>query len=259
MLVSEGGAATAAATFLHVRRFMPPRPTIAAAIEQIRSGQLFSSELVEQCLRRVTDSDDQIHAWAFVDESAARAAADACDRRIRNGEAIGPLHGIPIGVKDIIDVAGLPTVAGGAVANRTHRRAPRPSRRPTSCRGRNNSRQNGNNAIRVLDPARTRNPWNLAHTPGGSSSGSAAAVAAEMCWGAVGTQTGGSVIRPAAFCGIVGVKPTFGSIDTAGVLPLSPLLDTVGVMTNCVDDVPIDARRASRPPAGRRPARSRTA
>ena len=87
-----------------------------------------------------------------------------------------------------------------------------------------------------IDPAATRNPWNLAHTPGGSSSGSAAAVAAEMCWAAVGTQTGGSVIRPAAFCGIVGVKPTFGSIDTTGVLPLSRELDTVGVMTTCVDD-----------------------
>ena len=107
-----------------------------------------------------------------------------------------------------------------------------------------------------IDPAETRNPRNLAHSPGGSSSGSAAAVAAEMCWGAIGTQTGGSVIRPAAYCGVVGVKPTFGSIDTTGVFPLSAELDTVGLMAGCVDDARVmlgvlQGRNSAAPPADR--------
>jgi aspartyl-tRNA(Asn)/glutamyl-tRNA(Gln) amidotransferase subunit A len=218
---------------------MPPRPTIAVAIEHMRSDESSCSELIEHCLQRIASLDNQIHAWAFVDQRGARAAAADHDRQIRDGNILGPLHGIPIGVKDIIDVAGMPTVAGapwraGHIAERDAPLVARLRAAGAVILGKTVTTQ-----FAYIDPAPTRNPWNLAHTPGGSSSGSAAAVAAEMCWGAIGTQTGGSVIRPAAYCGIVGVKPTFGSIDTAGVLPLSPPLDTVGVMANGVDDARI--------------------
>jgi aspartyl-tRNA(Asn)/glutamyl-tRNA(Gln) amidotransferase subunit A len=237
---------------------MPSRPTIAAAVEQMRSGQLSSADLVDQCVRRISSLDDQIHAWVLVDEAGARATADECDRQSRAGKIVGPLHGIPVGIKDIIDVAGLPMAAGapwraGYIAERDAPLVAKLRAAGAVILGKTVTTQ-----FAHIDPAATRNPLNLAHTPGGSSSGSAAAVAAEMCWAAVGTQTGGSVIRPAAFCGIVGVKPTFGSINTTGVLPLSPELDTVGVMANCVDDARImldvlQDRTISAAPADRAP------
>ncbi|HEX3999326.1 MAG TPA: amidase [Pirellulales bacterium] len=212
------------------------RPTIATAVEQMRQGHLTSGELVDRCLRQIRDSDDSIRAWVRVDDASARATADERDRQARSGEIAGPLHGIPVGIKDIIDVAGLPTVAAAPwrTAHIAERDAPLVARLRAAgavILGKTVTTQ-----FAYVDPPPTRNPWNLSHTPGGSSSGSAAAVAAQMCWGAVGTQTGGSVIRPAAYCGVVGVKPTFGSIDAAGVFPLSRELDTVGLMASCVDD-----------------------
>ena len=203
----------------------------------MRSGQLSSAELTLGCLRQIRDLDDEIRAWVRLDPTEIGVAARMSrDRQIRNGEIVGPLHGIPIGVKDIIDVAGLPTIAGapwraGHIAEHDAPLVARLRAAGAVILGKTVTTQ-----FAHIDPAATRNPWNLAHTPGGSSSGSAAAVAAKMCWGAIGTQTGGSVIRPAAYCGVVGVKPSFGSIDTAGVLPLSRPLDTVGVMAGCVDD-----------------------
>ena len=229
---------------------MPPRLTIAAAIEQMRSGQLSSWELVEGCLRQIRDLDDEIRAWVRLDAMEAGVVPEERDRQSRNGEIVGPLHGIPIGVKDIIDVAGLPTVAGAPWRSGHDAEHDAPLVAKLRAAGAVILGKTVTTQFAYVDPPPTRNPRNLAHTPGGSSSGSAAAVAAGMCWGAIGTQTGGSVIRPAAYCGIVGVKPTFGSIDTAGVFPLSRHLDTVGVMTGCVDDARIMlAVLQDRPPA----------
>lgn len=212
------------------------RPTIVEAIELMRSGQLASAELTENCLTRIRDFDRSIHAWVKVDEVGARAAAADCDRRARAGETLGPLHGIPLGVKDIVDIAGVATIAGapwrsGHIAERDAPVVARLREAGAVILGKTHTTQ-----FAFIDSAGTRNPWKLDHSPGGSSSGSAAAVAAEMCWGAVASQTGGSTIRPAAFCGDVGVKPTFGSIDIAGVVPLSQPLDTIGLMTSRVDD-----------------------
>ena len=212
------------------------RPTIAAAIEQMRSGQLSSAELVDRCLAQIHALDGSIHAWIQVDERGARAAAEQCDRQSRSGDSLAPMHGIPVGIKDIVDVAGYPTIAGTAWRKEHLAANDAPVVARLRAAGAIILGKTATTQFAYIDSAGTRNPWNLEHTPGGSSSGSAAGVAAEMCWGAVATQTGGSTIRPAAFCGVVGCKPTFGSIDTTGVVPLCRELDTIGLMTACVDD-----------------------
>jgi Asp-tRNA(Asn)/Glu-tRNA(Gln) amidotransferase A subunit family amidase len=187
-----------------------------------------SADAVERSLALIEALDGELAAWVEVDVDGARAAAK---------EAIaGPLAGVTVGIKDIIDVAGLPTRLGaGDFAHY------RPARDATSV-----ARLRGAGAIILgkthttefafLDPAPTRNPWNLLHTPGGSSSGSAAAVGSGMAPLALGTQTIGSVIRPAAYCGIVGLKPTFGLISYAGANALAPSFDHVGVLCRSVDD-----------------------
>jgi aspartyl-tRNA(Asn)/glutamyl-tRNA(Gln) amidotransferase subunit A len=147
------------------------------------------------------------------------------------------LHGIPLGIKDIIDLAGLPTACGSELLSRTR------AARDAVLVGR--LRQAGailigktvTTQFACFDPPPTRNPWNLEHTPGGSSSGSAAAVATGMCLGAIGSQTGGSITRPASFCGVAGCKPTFGRVTADGVYPLAPSLDHPGPLARCVRDL----------------------
>jgi Asp-tRNA(Asn)/Glu-tRNA(Gln) amidotransferase A subunit family amidase len=163
--------------------------------------------------------------------------AKAADTLRQEGKGIGPLHGVPVGIKDIIDVAGLPTEHGSAIFK--GRKAYEDAACITALRryGAVPIGKTVTTELATLTPSHTRNPVNLAHTPGGSSSGSAAAVAAGMVPLAVGTQTGGSVIRPAAFCGVYGFKPTFGLIPRPGVLTQSPSLDTVGVFGRSIEDV----------------------
>jgi Asp-tRNA(Asn)/Glu-tRNA(Gln) amidotransferase A subunit family amidase len=155
--------------------------------------------------------------------------ARALDRHRESGRAIGPLHGVPVGLKDIIDTAKIPTENGcaldrGRVPQRDAFVVERLKAAGAIVMGKTVTTE-----LAFLHPGKTRNPHNPAHTPGGSSAGSAAAVAAGMVPLAVGTQTGGSVIRPAAFCGVTGFKPTFGAIPRRGILMQSPSLDTVGV------------------------------
>ncbi len=215
---------------------MAIRGSISAAVAAIRAGTLSPAELVDAALDRIRQFDERLHAWVLIDESGARAAAERLKQQVRRGESLGPLHGIPLGVKDIIDVAGLPTAAGapwrsGMIAADDAPPVARLRAAGAVILGKTVTTQ-----LAYLDPPPTRNPWNLAHTPGGSSSGSAAATAAGMCWAAIGTQTGGSILRPAAYCGLVGCKPTFGSVPTAGIVPLAPSLDTVGPIARCVED-----------------------
>src|SRR2546426_5468390 len=209
---------------------------VREAAAAIRAGALSPVELVDACLARIRALDGGLKAWAHVDERGARATAREREAEAREGRLRGPLHGVPVGVKDIFDVAGLPTTGGARPFAHT-----RPSVDATA-----GTRPRAAGAI-VLgktvttefayrDPAPTRNPWNLAHTPGGSSSGSAAAVAARMVPLALGSQTVGSVLRPAAYCGVVGFKPTHGLVPTAGVIPLAWSLDHVGVFTREVAD-----------------------
>jgi len=194
----------------------------------IATGRIAPSELVEACLRRIARHENDVAAWVLVDETGARAAAEQLGEEIRRGACRGPLHGIPIGIKDIIDVAGWPTVAGSPL-RRDHRAetdaalVARLREAGAILLGKTVTTQ-----FACFDPPPTRNPWNLAHTPGGSSSGSAAAVAAGMCLAAIGTQTGGSITRPAAYCGVSGCKPTHGRVSLRGVVPISARLDHPG-------------------------------
>lgn len=213
--------------------------TITEAAGFIRTGALTPSELLEQCLKRIDRYEERVRAWVYLDRDGAREQAERLTAELKQGQNRGLLHGIPVGVKDIIDVFDMPTGCG------SKRWANSYARRDATVVER--LRQAGaiimgktvTTAYASFDPPVTRNPWNLDRTPGGSSSGSAVAVAAGMCLGALATQTGGSITRPASYCGVYSLKPTHGRVSVDGVLPLAPSLDHVGVMANCVRDLAI--------------------
>ena len=197
--------------------------------DRIAKGVVNSVDAVEACLARIEALEPEIQAWAWLDGANALEQARALDARRLSGRPTGPLHGLPVGIKDIIDTARVPTANGtpvdeGRVPTRDAAVVTRLRAAGAVIMGKTVSTE-----LAYMHPGKTRNPHDPARTPGGSSSGSAAAVAAGMVPLAVGTQTGGSVIRPAAFCGVVGFKPTFGAIGRTGVLTQSPSLDTVGV------------------------------
>ena len=207
------------------------------AAKAIRDGALTSEELVRACLDRIEALEESVRAWAHLDAEHALGQARAADAYRRRGLSVGPLHGVPVGVKDIIDTEDFPTERGTPLhAGRT------PSTDATVVA---RLREAGavilgktvTTELAVYSPGKTANPHNTAHTPGGSSSGSAAAVASAMVPLAVGTQTNGSVVRPAAFCGVFGFKPTHGLISRTGVLRQSPPLDTVGVFARTLEDL----------------------
>jgi len=207
------------------------------AARLIRDGIISSQQLIEACLAQVREKDAQVQAWAFLDPDHALAQARAADEWRLQGRPTGPLHGVPVGVKDIFDSADMPTENGSALyAGRT------PSSDATvitmlRAAGAVIMGKTVTTEFAYFFPGKTRNPHNPEHTPGGSSSGSAAAVAAEMVPLALGSQTNGSTIRPAAFCGVVGFKPTYGLISRHGILPLSRTLDHVGLFARSIDDI----------------------
>jgi Asp-tRNA(Asn)/Glu-tRNA(Gln) amidotransferase A subunit family amidase len=215
----------------------------ADAAQQIREGRLTSEELVQACLERIRELEPQVQAWAFLDEEHALAQARAADERKRSGEPIGPLHGVPVGVKDIFDTADMPT-ENGTVLHQG--RTPRRDAAAVSmlrAAGAVILGKTVTTECAYFSPGKTRNPHNPEHTPGGSSSGSAAAVAAGMVPLALGSQTNGSVIRPASFCGVYGFKPTHGLIPRTGVLRLSRTLDHVGLFARTVEDLALLAEQ----------------
>ena len=206
------------------------------AIGKIRNGEMTSEELVQACLDRIEQVDGDIEAWAHLKPDYALDQARMLDTRRQAGGPVGPLHGIPVGVKDILDTDSLPTENGTVLDS---------GRQPmANCRVVSLLEEAGavimgktvSTELAVFGPGKTRNPRNPKHTPGGSSSGSAAAVASHMVPLAIGTQTNGSVIRPASFCGVVGFKPTHGLIPRTGILAQSRWLDTVGVFARSVED-----------------------
>ena len=207
------------------------------AVHLIRQGAIDSAQLVEACLARVRETDTQVQAWAFLDPDHALAQARAADDLKRQGLPIGPLHGVPVGVKDIFDTADMPTEYGSVLyAGRT------PSRDAAAvamlrAAGAVIIGKTVTTEFATQAPGKTRNPHDPERTPGGSSSGSAAAVAAGMVPLALGSQTNGSVIRPAAFCGVLGFKPTHGLIPRHGMFMLSRTLDQVGVFARTVHDL----------------------
>ncbi len=213
------------------------RLTATEAAQAIRTGSIRSVELVQACLDRISAREPEVQAFAHLDPEHALAQARAADSAWREGKGVGPLHGVPVGIKDIIDTADMPTECGSLIFKG------RQPARDAACvaalrhAGAIILGKTVTTELATLTPPKTRNPHNLDHTPGGSSSGSAAAVACGMLPAALATQTGGSVIRPASFCGVYGFKPTFGLIPRKGVLLQSHTLDTVGVYGRSVEDL----------------------
>ena len=196
-------------------------------------------DLLEQCLARIDRMEEKVRAWVFVDREGARADAERLTAELTKGHGRGPLHGIPIGVKDIFDVFDWPTAAGSKLWAKSYARKDAPVVEKLRQAGAILVGKTVTTAYASFDPPVTRNPWNLARTPGGSSSGSAAAVACGMCLGALASQTGGSITRPAAYCGVCGVKPTYGRVSLEGVVPLAHSMDHVGVIAGSVVDLAI--------------------
>ena len=210
---------------------------ILGAGRDLRAGRLSCGRLLEDCLARIDELEPRVRAWAVVDPERARAEAVERDRELARGQDRGPLHGIPVGIKDIFDVFDWPTSCGSRRWQQSIARADAPVVRRLRQAGAVLIGKTVTTAYASFDPPQTRNPWNLSRTPGGSSSGSAAALACRMCLAALGSQTGGSITRPASYCGVVGCKPTYATACADGVLPLAASMDHVGSMARCVYDV----------------------
>jgi len=206
------------------------------AADAVRAGSVSPVELTEACLARIRALDGAIRAWAHLDQDGALATARERLAEVRAGRLRGPLHGVPVGVKDIVDVAGMPTTGGAKPFAHTRPAVDAPAVSRLRAAGAIILGKTVTTEFAYRDPAPTRNPWNQGHTPGGSSAGSAAALAARMAPLAIGSQTVGSVLRPAAYCGVVGFKGTHGLVPVAGVIPLAWSLDHVGVLTRSVGD-----------------------
>jgi Asp-tRNA(Asn)/Glu-tRNA(Gln) amidotransferase A subunit family amidase len=213
----------------------PERLGAAAAVELLRRRALSVEELVRCCLDRIERREPEVLAWAWLEPEKALAEARARDA----GPSCPPLYGLPVGIKDIIDTVDAPTECGTPLL-----RGRRPTR-DAACVAALRSAgavvlgKTVTTELAFLAPGPTRNPRGLGHTPGGSSSGSAAAVADFMVPAALGTQTAGSIVRPAAFCGVVGFKPSYGLLSLHGVHPFAPSLDTLGVLVREVADVSV--------------------
>ncbi len=211
--------------------------SLAEGVETVRSGKFQAVDFVKSCLSRIDDKEVEIGAWAYLNEVAALEAAESRDSYNQQGASLGALHGMPIGIKDIIDTAYMPTEYGSTLyAGRLPKTdavvIERLRLAGAVIMGKTVTAELAN-----CGPGKTRNPHNPDHTPGGSSSGSAAAVASFMVPGALGTQTGGSVIRPASYCGVYGFKPTYGLIPRTGVLMQSFSHDQIGTFARTVEDI----------------------
>jgi len=193
-------------------------------------------ELAQSLLDRIETLGPSLKAWVYLNRATVLAEAEARDREMAGGAPPGPLHGVPVGVKDIYYTAGIPTTACSKVYEHF---VPEFDAAPVALLKRAGAIMLGKTVateFACMDPSPTVNPWNAAHTPGGSSSGSAVAVASRMCPAALGSQTVGSVLRPASYNGVVGFKPSYGRVSRHGVIPVSWSLDTMGWMTRTVED-----------------------
>jgi len=207
------------------------------AARAMRDGAISAEQFTQSCLKRIQETDGEVQAWAFLDQAHALAQARARDLDRSEGRPVGPLHGIPVGIKDIFDTCDMPTEDGTVLhAGRT------PIQDATvvaklRAAGAVIMGKTVTTECATYSPGKTRNPHHPGHTPGGSSSGSAAAVAAGMVPLALGSQTNGSVIRPASYCGVYGFKPTHGLVSRHGVLKLSRTLDHVGAFARTLEDI----------------------
>ncbi len=209
---------------------------LAESGRAIHEGEISSYRLVEALLERIERLEPQLKAWVTIDREGALAAASSLDNELESSGLRGPLHGVPVALKDIFYTKDLKTTACSPI----YQDFTPPYDATCVARLRDAGMvvlgKTVTTEFATSDPSPTRNPWNAEHTPGGSSSGSAAGVAARMCAGALGSQTGGSTCRPAAYNGIVGLKPSYGRISRHGVIPVSWSLDTVGILVRSVED-----------------------
>jgi Asp-tRNA(Asn)/Glu-tRNA(Gln) amidotransferase A subunit family amidase len=221
------------------RLFPRPEQTIAGIGRLLRQGEVSCVDILNACLEQVAAWEPKVHAWVVLDREGAMSQAQTLDEELRAGNNRGPLHGIPVGIKGIFSVAGL---TDGCGAKRWANDVDEEDAEVVA-----SLREVGvvimgktvSTPYAWIDPPPTRNPWNPDRTPGGSSSGSAAAVACGMCYGAIGSQTGGSITRPASFCGIAGMKPSrlMALHYSGGVLPFAPSLDHFGPLARTVEDL----------------------
>ena len=209
------------------------RLSLVEAAKGIASGTFTSLDLVTACLERIHAREEQVGAWAWMDPDQALAQARACDRR----PATTPMHGVPVGIKDIIDTADMPTCYGSEIYNGHYPDKDAECIRLLRQAGAVIMGKTVTTEFAFYAPGKTANPHNLEHTPGGSSSGSAAAVADFHVPVALGTQTAGSIIRPASFNGVFGCKPTYNSYSLGGIHPLAPDLDTLGAFSRSPADL----------------------
>ena len=211
--------------------------TAAKAAKRIKNRELSPVELVESLLIQYDALEPSLNAWVYLDREAVLADAQQKQEELEKGGSIGPLHGVPIGLKDIYYTAGIPTTACSKVYEGFVPEYDATTVALLKGAGAIMMGKTVTTEFACMDPSPTKNPWNPAHTPGGSSSGSAVAVATRMCPAALGSQTVGSVLRPASYNGVVGFKPTFGRVSRYGVIPVSWSLDHVGWMARSVEDI----------------------
>lgn len=218
-------------------KHIQPAPSAVSTCADVAAGRLSAAAVAEATLVRIDALEPHLHAWQVLDRNFLRRQAEALDARLRAGEPPGPLAGLPLGVKDIFDTADLPTGYGSPIY-RDHRPA-------SDAAVVQQVRDAGGLVVgktvttefAYFTPGPTANPWHTGHTPGGSSSGSAAAVASGMVPVAFGSQTAGSLIRPASYCGVFAIKPTWGQVSLAGAKPFSHSLDTFGWLARSADDL----------------------
>jgi len=213
--------------------------TVADAATQIKTGKLSPLDLTKSILDRIRLLEPKLKAWVYLDEDAVLKDAKKKEEDVAAGNPIGPLHGVPIGLKDIYYTASIPTTACSKVYADFVPEYDATTVTSLKQAGAIILGKTVTTEFACGDPSPTINPWNSAHTPGGSSSGSAVSVASRMCPAALGSQTVGSVLRPASYNGVVGFKPTLGRVSRFGVIPVSWTLDTMGWMTRTVSDAAI--------------------
>ncbi len=217
----------------------PCNPDRSAPRQAFVDGTTTAVAHVTACLDQIERFENRLRAWVAVDAEGALRQARELDAARAARAAAGPLAAVVLGVKDIIDVQGLPTRAGSPLTSTAPAAADAPVVAWLRRAGAIILGKTVTTEFACFDPPPTRNPWNLQATPGGSSSGSAVAVATGMSVAALGTQTGGSILRPAAYCGVCGIKPTFGTVSREGVVPVSRTLDHVGCLTASVADLKV--------------------
>lgn len=220
------------------------------AADLIARNVITSEALVAACLDRIAEREPVVEAWAHLDRGLALDQAVAADRRQKRGEPLGPLHGVPVGIKDIIDTEALPTENGTAIFKGRQAAADAAVVRLLKAAGAVILGKTVTTELAFFGPGKTRNPHDPGRTPGGSSSGSAAAVADFHVPLALGTQTAGSILRPASYCGVIGMKPTFGLVPREGALEQSPPLDTIGGYARHIGDIRCLIEAMSEPHVG---------